>query len=113
MRLRSALVPAAVVAILAAACGGGEPTTVTSATPATAATAAAKSSAPVEQYDEAALLAAAKNEKPLVALNNSGQVTNIAAEFEKKYGLKVNGTKADTPTQVQQVTREVQSGNVT
>src|SRR5438034_5742256 len=98
----------AAAAILAAACGGTTPTTTT-----TSATASALPAASVEPFDEAKLLAAAKNEPPLVALNNSGIVTTIAQLFEQKYGLKVNGTKADTPTQVQQVTREVQSGNVT
>lgn len=103
---------AATVAILAAACGGGAPAT-TSSTPVPAASVAAQPTATVEPFDEAALLAAAKNEPPLVTLNNSGIVTTVAAEFTKKYGLKVNGTKANTPAQVQQVTREVQSGNVT
>jgi iron(III) transport system substrate-binding protein len=95
-------------AIVAVACGGTAPAT-SSAAPATA---AAVPTATVEPFDEAKLLAAAKSEPPLVALNNSGIVTTIAQLFEQKYGLKVNGTKADTPTQVQQVTREVQSGNV-
>lgn len=67
----------------------------------------------LERFDEAALVAAAKKEPPLVALNNSGIVTTLAQEFEKKYGLKVSGTKADSFVQVQQVVREVQSGNVT
>jgi iron(III) transport system substrate-binding protein len=100
------LATGAVLAILAAACGGTTPAVTTSAT------ASALPAASVEPFDEAALVAAAKNEPPLVALNNSGIVTTLAADFEKKYGLKMSGTKADTPTQVQQVTREVQSGNV-
>src|SRR5439155_10999242 len=74
--------------------------------------AAAPPPAVIEQYDEQALIEAAKNEPPLAALNNSGIVKTLAENFEKKYGLKVNGNKADSPTQVEQVTREVQSGNV-
>jgi iron(III) transport system substrate-binding protein len=101
---RNALALSAAGLILATACGG-------TTTP-TATTAAAAPTATVEPFDEAKLLAAAKNEPPLVTLNNSGIVTTLATAFEQKYGLKVNGTKANTETQVQQVTREVQSGNV-
>ena len=107
---RKVLLGASLVAIVASACGGGAPTATTNAT--TAPTTAA-SAAPLEQFDEAGLLAAAKKEPPLVTLNNSGIVTQVAEAFTKKYGLQVKGTKANTPTQVQQVTREVQSGNVT
>src|SRR5438094_125017 len=79
----------AAAAILAAACGGTTPTTTT-----TSATASALPAASVEPFDEAKLLAAAKNEPPLVAVNNSGIVTTIAQLFEQKDGLQVNGTKA-------------------
>src|SRR5437867_4312811 len=103
-RTRALLALTAAKTVVLAACGGGPaPTTTTTSSQPTVAT---------EVFDEAALLAAAKTEPPLVTLNNSGIVTTLAQDFEKKYGLKVNGTKADTPTQVQQVTREVQSGNV-
>src|SRR5919201_4040665 len=94
--------------ILAAACGGtAAPSGATGAAPTAPAT------VPVEQFDESKLLEAAKKEPPLVTLNNSGIVTQVAEAFTKKYGLQIKGTKANTPTQVQQVTREVQSGNVT
>ncbi len=63
-------------------------------------------------FDLAALVAAAKKEPPLVTLNNSGVVKDIVANFTAKYGVKAVGTKADSLTQVQQVSREVQSGNV-
>jgi iron(III) transport system substrate-binding protein len=92
--------------LLAVACGGG-------AAPVATTSAAPQPTVAVEQFDEAKLLAAAKSEPPLVTLNNSGIVTQVAEAFTKKYGLQVKGTKANTPTQVQQVTREVQSGNVT
>ena len=96
--------------IVAVACGGTTPTsTTTSAT----STPTPQPTASVEAFDEAKLLAAAKSEPPLVTLNNSGIVTQVVDAFQKKYGLTVKGTKANTPTQVQQVTREVQSGNVT
>ncbi len=108
--LQRAIVLIASGAILAAACGGGPAPAATSA-PTTAATVAATAQ-PVGKFEEAALLAAAKSEPPLSVLNNSGIVTTLAKDFEKKYGLKVNGTKADSAAQVQQVTREVQSGNV-
>jgi iron(III) transport system substrate-binding protein len=103
-------------AIVAVACGGGTaPAGASGAPPASAATAATTvaATAQVEQFDEAKLLEAAKKEPALVTLNNSGIVTQVAEAFTKKYGLQVKGTKANTPTQVQQVTREVQSGNVT
>ncbi len=100
---RLALAVVATGAVVGGACGGGAPTATTQPQP----------TAVAEKFDEAALLAAAKNEPPLGVLNNSGIVTTLAKDFATKYGLKVNGTKADSPTQVQQVTREVQSGNVT
>ncbi len=100
-RLRGILATGLVVL---AGCGGGGPA------PAASPTAAVQPVA--EKFDEAALLAAAKSEPTLNVLNNSGIVTTLAKDFEKKYGLKVNGTKADSATQVQQVSREVQSGNV-
>lgn len=68
--------------------------------------------AAAETFDLGALLAAAKREPPLVTLNNSGVVKDIVAAFTAKYGVKAIGTKADSLTQVQQVSREVQSGNV-
>jgi iron(III) transport system substrate-binding protein len=111
MVLRS-LALIASVALIAVACGGTQAPTAGSAAPATTAATAASTQAG-DVFDEAALLAAAKNEPPLVTLNNSGIVTQVAAAFKAKYGLEVKGTKANTPTQVQQVTREVQSGNVT
>ncbi len=93
--------------VVLAACGGGGPSA-----PAASPSARAQPTATAETFDEAALVAAAKKEPPLATLNNSGIVTTLAKDFETKYGIKVNGTKADSPTQVQQVTREVQSGNV-
>ncbi len=98
-----ALAIIAIALVIPGACGGGAPTA-----PAGAPSAQA-SEAP---FDENALVAAAKNEPPLATLNNSGIVTTLAKDFEAKYGLKVNGTKADSEAQVQQVTRQVQSGNV-
>ncbi len=93
--------------VVLAACGGGGPSA-----PAASPSARGQPTATAETFDEAALLAAAKKEPPLGVLNNSGIVTTLAKNFEAKYGIKLNGTKADSATQVQQVTREVQSGNV-
>jgi iron(III) transport system substrate-binding protein len=100
----------AILALVATACGG---TSVPVTAAPTAGATAAVTAQPAEAFDEAKLLEAAKKEPPLVTLNNSGIVTQVAAAFKAKYGLEVKGTKANTPTQVQQVTREVQSGNVT
>lgn len=112
--IRGYLAFVAVLGILATACGGTTaPATSATPAPSAAVTTAAPTAQPGETFDEAALLAAARKEPPLVTLNNSGIVTQVAAAFQKKYGLQVKGTKANTPTQVQQVTREVQSGNVT
>lgn len=68
--------------------------------------------ASAEQLNLGQLIAAAKKEPPLVTLNNSGVVTDIVANFTAKYGIKAFGTKADSETQVEQVTREVRAGNV-
>lgn len=115
--IRGYLAFVAILGILATACGGTTapvtPATTAPAAAVTAAATAAPTAQPGETFDEAALLAAAKKEPPLVTLNNSGIVTQVTAAFQKKYGLQVKGTKANTPTQVQQVTREVQSGNIT
>lgn len=98
------------LAILTAGCGGTAGPAATSSPTAAAVTTAA---ATAEPFDEAAYLAAAKNEPPLVSLSNSGSITKLTAVFKEKYGLEVKGTKANTPTQVQQVTREVQANKVT
>jgi iron(III) transport system substrate-binding protein len=99
---------ASLALLLLAGCGGA------SAPAGSAAAGAAQPSAgqAADKWDEQALLEAAKKEPPLATLNNSGAVTRLAQAFEAKYGLKVNGAKADSIAQTEQVTREVQSGNV-
>lgn len=95
------------VILLLVLCGQGSPTPLVRQAATSQALAAS-----TEKFDLEALIAAAKKEPPLVTLNNSGVVTDIVANFIAKYGIKAFGTKTDSAAQVEQVVREVRSGNV-
>src|SRR6266542_4264556 len=66
-----------------------------------------------EHVDLDALLMQAAQEPPLVVYNNSGVVTDEAASFAARYGVKATGIKANTPEMIEKVSREVEAGNVT
>lgn len=65
-----------------------------------------------ETFDEAALLAAAKTEPPLMVIDSTGKVREQVAGFAAKYGLEANGTKSEAPGTIRMVMGEAQAGNV-
>lgn len=65
-----------------------------------------------ETFDEAALLAAAKSEPPLMVIDSTGKVREQAKGFTAKYGLEANGTKSEAPGTIRMVMGEAQAGNV-
>lgn len=65
-----------------------------------------------ETFDEAALLAAAQSEPPLMVIDSTGKVREQTAGFTAKYGLKANGTKSEAPGTIRLVMGEAQAGNV-
>lgn len=82
------------------------------AAPTTAPATAAPTSAPKEVFDLDALVAAAKKEGEVVAYWHSSRITNAGANFEKKYGIKVKGTKMNDAEQTERILREVDAKNV-
>lgn len=58
------------------------------------------------------LIKAAKKEGELTAYFTSSRIKDVAAGFEKKYGIKVKGTKMADPEQAERVIREVDAKNV-
>lgn len=65
-----------------------------------------------ETFDEAALLAAAQNEPPLMVIDSTGKVREQTAGFSAKYGLVANGTKSEAPGTIRLVMGEAKAGNV-
>lgn len=65
-----------------------------------------------ESFDEAALLAAAQTEPPLMVIDSTGKVREQVAGFNAKYGLAANGTKSEAPGTIRMVMGEAQAGNV-
>ncbi|TDD64094.1 ABC transporter substrate-binding protein [Actinomadura darangshiensis] len=64
-------------------------------------------------FDLDALVAAAKKEGSVLAYDGSGDVKDVAAAFEKKYGIKAEGVKSKAAATAEKMTREGQAGNVT
>ncbi|MEU8125497.1 ABC transporter substrate-binding protein [Spirillospora sp. NPDC049024] len=64
-------------------------------------------------FDLNALIAAAKKEGSVLAYDGSGDVKDMAAAFEKKYGIKAEGEKSKAAATAEKMTREAQAGNVT
>jgi iron(III) transport system substrate-binding protein len=58
------------------------------------------------------LIKAAQKEGVLTAYFTSSRIKDVGANFEKKYGIKVNGTKMADPEQAERVIREVDAKNV-
>jgi iron(III) transport system substrate-binding protein len=110
------LATGAAIALIAAACTSAGATPSPTSSPATSPSAAASPTAAspsVEAFDLEALVAAAKKDGSLVALNSSGIVEDEGAAFEKKYGIKVEGIKMDEAEQAERITRETDAANVT
>ncbi|WP_396453127.1 ABC transporter substrate-binding protein [Actinomadura sp.] len=64
-------------------------------------------------FDLDALIAAAKKEGSVLAYDGSGDVKDMAAAFEKKYGIKAEGVKSKAAATAEKMTREAQAKNVT
>ena len=104
------------ILLIAAACtsAGTASSPLSSATPPATASPSAPSASPTQEaFDVEALVAAAKKDGSLVALNSSGIVEDEGAAFEKKYDIKVEGIKMDEAEQAERITRETDAGNVT
>lgn len=64
-------------------------------------------------FDLQALIAAAKKEGSVLVYDGSGDVKDMAKEFEKKYGIKAEGVKSKSAATAEKMTREAQAKNVT
>ncbi|HCM26075.1 MAG TPA: ABC transporter substrate-binding protein [Treponema sp.] len=58
------------------------------------------------------LVKAAQKEGELTAYFTSSRIKDVGANFEKKYGIKVKGTKMADPEQAERIIREVDAKNV-
>ena len=65
-----------------------------------------------EAFDLDALVAAAKQEKPINIYDSTGKIVEMAENFSNKYGLKVTGMKVSANSQLEMIIRESQSSNV-
>jgi len=66
----------------------------------------------VDPNDLDALIAAAQEEGELTVYWHSSRIAAVAENFEKLYGIKVNGSKLNDFEQTERVIREVNAGNV-
>lgn len=76
--------------------------------------AAAPLAAPVaaEEFDLEAMIAAAREEPPLVIYDNTSRVVEMGEAFAAEYGLEAEGVKISTEQQVELVLREAAAGAV-
>jgi iron(III) transport system substrate-binding protein len=65
-----------------------------------------------EAFDLDALVAAAKQEKPINIYDSTGKIVEMAENFSAKYGLKATGMKVSANSQLEMIIRESQSNNV-
>lgn len=65
-----------------------------------------------EALDLDALVAAAKQEKPINIYDSTGKIVEMAENFSAKYGLKATGMKVSANSQLEMIIREGQSNNV-
>ncbi|MCR4520507.1 MULTISPECIES: ABC transporter substrate-binding protein [Bosea] len=66
----------------------------------------------VVPFDEAAALAAARNEPPITIYDSTGKIVDMAKSFSAKYGLKATGVKVSATSQLEMIIREAQANNV-
>ncbi|WP_428424893.1 ABC transporter substrate-binding protein [Pararhizobium sp.] len=59
-----------------------------------------------------ALVAAAKQEKPINIYDSTGKIVEMAENFSAKYGLKATGMKVSANSQLEMIIRESQADNV-
>lgn len=65
-----------------------------------------------DAFDLDALVAAAKQEKPINIYDSTGKIVEMAENFSAKYGLKATGMKVSANSQLEMIIRESQAGNV-
>lgn len=65
-----------------------------------------------EAFDLDALIAAAKQEKPINVYDSTGKIVEMADNFSAKYGLKATGMKVSANSQLEMIIRESQANNV-
>ncbi len=65
-----------------------------------------------DAFDLDALIAAAKQEKPINIYDSTGKIVEMAENFSAKYGLKATGMKVSANSQLEMIIRESQAGNV-
>lgn len=65
-----------------------------------------------EAIDLDALVAAAKQEKPINIYDSTGKIVEMAENFSAKYGLNATGMKVSANSQLEMIIRESQSNNV-
>jgi iron(III) transport system substrate-binding protein len=65
-----------------------------------------------ETFNLDAVLAAAKQEKPINIYDSTGKIVEMADKFSAKYGLKATGVKVSANSQLEMIIRESQSNNV-
>ncbi|SEE49903.1 iron(III) transport system substrate-binding protein [Streptomyces sp. 2131.1] len=64
-------------------------------------------------FDLEALVAEAKKEGSVTVYDSTGDITETAAAFTAKYGIKATGVKSKVGDTLEKMTRENQAGNVT
>src|SRR3954471_21586891 len=69
-------------------------------------------SAQDEGKDLNALIAAAKQEKPINVYDSTGKIVEIANAFTAKYGVKAIGIKVSAASQLEMIIREGRANNV-
>ena len=65
-----------------------------------------------EAFDLDALVAAAKQEKPINIYDSTGKIVEMAENFSAKYGLKATGMKVSANSQLEMIFRESQADSV-
>lgn len=65
-----------------------------------------------DAFDLDALVAAAKQEKPINIYDSTGKIVEMAENFSTKYGLKATGMKVSANSQLEMIIRESQASNV-
>lgn len=63
-------------------------------------------------YSLEALIEAAKNEDPIVVLDTTGKIVDIASAFSERYGVQATGVKMKSGEQAEVVIREGTAGTV-
>lgn len=63
-------------------------------------------------YSLDALIEAAKKEKPIVVLDTTGKIVDVAQSFSKKYGIQATGVKMKAGEEAEVVIREGEAGAV-